>query len=232
MTALEIREGAMQGRGGWAARKSLDSYDQMKGTEARVVSHALNEAVLALGPLGQAALRRRDDAKVAGQMAHQADVDAGLVRHGDVAVAPLQQEPDSESEEDLEWQVLSIVGTKGKELGRLFHVSWTATADAGEVKTWVPEAQLVEVHWRIAGGPTSRGLRPRRWPRASEPRPQQGEQQQATSLMRQRSIEKAQRAAQGVGQHAVIVRPGGLARGVDVFPQAWMVGVGLTRQSI
>ena len=25
----------------------------MKGTEARVVSHALNEAVLALGPLGQ-----------------------------------------------------------------------------------------------------------------------------------------------------------------------------------
>ena len=45
--ALEIREGVMQGHGGWAARKSLDSYDQMKGTKARVVSHALNEAVLA-----------------------------------------------------------------------------------------------------------------------------------------------------------------------------------------
>ena len=49
--ALEIREGGMQGHGGSAARKSLDSYDQMKGTEARVASHALNEAVLALGPL-------------------------------------------------------------------------------------------------------------------------------------------------------------------------------------
>ena len=57
--ALEIREGVMQGHGGWAARKSLDSYDQMEGTESRVVSHALNEAVLALGPLGQEAFNLR-----------------------------------------------------------------------------------------------------------------------------------------------------------------------------
>ena len=118
--ALEIREGVMQGHGGWAARKSLDSYDQMKGTEARVVSHALNEAVLALGPLGQEALRRREAARVAGQVAHQADVDAWLVRRGNDAVAPLQQAPDSESEEDLEWKVLSIVGTKGKEPQSVF----------------------------------------------------------------------------------------------------------------
>ena len=33
---------------------------------------------------------------------------------------PLQQAPDSESEEDLEWKVLSIVGTKGKEPRRSF----------------------------------------------------------------------------------------------------------------
>jgi len=145
--ALEIREGVMQGHGGWAARKSLDSYDQMKGTEARVVSHALNEAVLALGPLGQEALRRREAARVAGQVAHQADVDAGLVRRGNDAVAPLQQAPDSESEEDLEWKVLSIVGTRGKAPRRFFQVLWAATADAGEVKTWEPEEQLVEDGW-------------------------------------------------------------------------------------
>ena len=57
---------------------------------------------------------------MAGQVAHQADVDAGLVQHGNHAVAPLQQAPDSESEEDLEWKVLSIVGTKGKEPKRFF----------------------------------------------------------------------------------------------------------------
>ena len=119
----------------------------MKGTEARLISHALNEAVLALGPLGQEALGRREAAKVAGQVAHQADVDAGLVRRGNEAVAPLQQAPDSESEEDLEWKVLSIVGTKGKELRRFFQVLWAATADAGEVKTWEPEAQVVEDGW-------------------------------------------------------------------------------------
>ena len=71
--ALEIREGVMQGHGGWAARKSLGSYGRMKGTEARVVRHALNEAVLALRHLGQEALRRREAARVAGQVAHQAD---------------------------------------------------------------------------------------------------------------------------------------------------------------
>ena len=64
----------MQGHGGWAARKSLASYDQMKGTEARVVSHALTEAVLALGPVGQEAPRMRE----AGQVLNQADVDADL----------------------------------------------------------------------------------------------------------------------------------------------------------
>ena len=37
------------------------------------------------------------------------------MRRGNEAVAPLQQAPDSESEEDLEWKVLSIVGTRGKE---------------------------------------------------------------------------------------------------------------------
>ena len=137
--ALEIREGVMQGHGGWAARKSLDSYDQMKGTEARVVSHALNEAVLALVPFGQEALRRQEAAKVAGQVAHQADVDAGLVQRGNDAVAPLQQAPDSDSEEELEWKVLSIVGTKGKEPRRFFQVLWAATADTGEVKTWESE---------------------------------------------------------------------------------------------
>ena len=130
--ALEIREGVMHGDGAWAARNSLGSYDQMKGTVARVVSHALNEAVLVLGPLGQEApLRRREAAKVAGQVAHQADVDAGLVRRGNAAVAPLQQAP-----------VLSIVGAKGKAPQRQFQVLWAATADAGEVKTCEPEALL------------------------------------------------------------------------------------------
>ena len=62
----------MQGHCGWAARKSLrlDSYDQMKGTEAMVLSHALSEAVLALGLLGQEALREREAAKVVEQVAH------------------------------------------------------------------------------------------------------------------------------------------------------------------
>ena len=68
----------------------------------------------------------------------------GLVRRGNEAVAPLQQAPDSESEEDLEWKVLSSVGTKGKDPRRFFQVLWAATADAGKVKTWEPEAQLVE----------------------------------------------------------------------------------------
>ena len=86
-------------------------------------------------------------AKVAGQVAHQADVDAGLVRRGNGAVAPLQQAPDSESEEDKEWKVLSIVGTKGNEPRRQFQVLRAATADAGEVKTWGPEAQLAEDGW-------------------------------------------------------------------------------------
>ena len=86
---------------------------------------------------------------MAGQEAHQAhaDSDAGLVRRGNDAVPPLQQAPDSESEEDLEWKILSIVGTKGKELRRHFQVLWAATDDAGEVKTWEPEAQLVEDGW-------------------------------------------------------------------------------------
>ena len=59
----------------------------------------------------------------------------------------MQQAPDSESEEDLEWKVLSIVGTRGKAPRRFFQVLWAATADAGEVKTWEPEAQLVEDGW-------------------------------------------------------------------------------------
>ena len=47
----------------------------------------------------------------------------------------------------MERKVLSIVGTKGKAPMRHFQVSWAATADAGEVKTWEPEAQLVEDGW-------------------------------------------------------------------------------------
>ena len=42
----------------------------MKGTEAMVLSHALSEAVLALGLLGQEALREREAAKVVEQVAH------------------------------------------------------------------------------------------------------------------------------------------------------------------
>ena len=104
----------------------------MKGTDARVVSHALNEAVLARGPLGQEALRRREAAKVAGQVAHRADVDAGLLRRGNEAVASLQQAPGSVSEEDQELEVMSIVGAKEKAPQRHFQVLWAATADAGE----------------------------------------------------------------------------------------------------
>ena len=58
----------------------MDSYDQTKGTEAKVVSRAFNGAVPALVPLGQEAPRRREAAKVAGQVAHRAEVDAGLVQ--------------------------------------------------------------------------------------------------------------------------------------------------------
>ena len=81
----------------------------------------------------------------------------------------------------------------------------------------------------LAGGLTSSCLRPRRWQRPCEPKPQRGEQQQATAparsrrgrcssaARRRRSIEEAQQAAQGVGQHAAIVRPGGLSRGTGVL---------------
>ena len=84
---------------------------------------------------------------MAGQVAHQTNMDAGLVQCGNEAVASLQQAPDSESEEGLEWKVLSIVEVKGKGPQRHFQVLWAATADAGEAKTWEPEAQLVQDGW-------------------------------------------------------------------------------------
>ena len=90
----------------------------------------------------------------------------------------------------------------------------------------------------MAGGQTSRCLRPHRWPsskrtKAAARRAAASSRTEAAAQQEwQRGIKEAQQAAQGVGQHAVIVRPGGLTRGVDEVAQSWMVGVGLTRQSI
>ena len=142
--ACVIREGVMQGHGGWAARKSLDSYDQMKSSEECVVSTALNNAVLALGPLGQEALRRRDAARAGGEAAHAEDLASGDARRGNPAVSSLVQEPDSEEDQevDQEWGVLGIVGKRGTGSGIQYQVRWAATAEAGEVNTWEPMGAL------------------------------------------------------------------------------------------
>ena len=142
--ACVIREGVLQGHGGWAARKSLDSYDQMKSSEECVVSTALDNAVLALGPLGQEALRRRDAARAGGEVAHAEDLASGEARRGNPAVSSLVQEPDSEEDQevDQEWGVLGIVGKRGTGSGTQYQVRWAATADAGVVNTWEPMGAL------------------------------------------------------------------------------------------
>ena len=77
--AHQIREGVIQGHGGWASRKSLDHYDQMKKSEHGVVSSLLNEAISKwmTGPAP-----RRKQTAAAKAAAHVADLQtrwSGLV---------------------------------------------------------------------------------------------------------------------------------------------------------
>ena len=77
----------IQGHGGWASRKSLDHYDQMKKSEYGVVSSLLNEAI-SKWRVG-AATRRKQTAE-AKDAAHSSDVQQGLVRVGNPNVAPVE----------------------------------------------------------------------------------------------------------------------------------------------
>ena len=111
--AHKVQEGVVQGHGGWGARKSLDSYDQMKAGEERQVSTTLNEAIRRCGPEGAA---RAEAARVQGKQAHQADVQRGRLRRGnrmvqDVAVDP-EGASDSSDEDDAstEFKVLCVEG--------------------------------------------------------------------------------------------------------------------------
>ena len=123
------------------------------------------------------------------------------MRRGNTAVASLQQAPDSESEKDLEWKhwkVQSIVGANGKGPQRYFQLLWAATTDAGEVKIWEPEAQLLE----DGCGPVIELFEAAQvavWQRPGEPRPPRGEQHQATVLMQWRSKEAARHWGSAAG---------------------------------
>ena len=58
-SALAVRDGVLQGHGGWLSRQSLIHYDGIQESERHVVSGALNEAVEAWR-LGCTSTRRRD----------------------------------------------------------------------------------------------------------------------------------------------------------------------------
>ena len=141
--AHEVWEGVVQGHGGWGARKSLDSYGQMKAGEERQVSTTLNEAIRRCGPEGEA---RAEAARVRGEQAHQADVQSGRVRRGkpmvqDVAVDP-GGAPDSSDEDDpdTEFKVLCLEGNEQRQGQLHYKVRWAY--DYEEMTTWEPAAAM------------------------------------------------------------------------------------------
>ena len=100
--AHQIREGVIQGHGGWASRKSLDHYDQMKKSEHGVVFSLLNEAI-SNWMTGSAP--RRKQAAAAKEAAHETDMQQRLFRVGnpDVASVEVDTRGADSSDEDADY---------------------------------------------------------------------------------------------------------------------------------
>ena len=137
--AHQIREGVIQGHGGWASRKSLDHYDQMKKSEHGVVSSLLNEAISKWRT--GAAPRRKQTAKVK-DAAHSADVQQGLVRVGKPNVASVEVGPqdaassDEEADYFREYKVKQPLGSRCEAGKRQIEVCWEGTVEYAEHTSW------------------------------------------------------------------------------------------------
>ena len=139
--AHEVREGVVQGHGGWGGRKSLDSYDQMKAGEERQVSATLNEAIRRCGPEGAA---RAEAARVRGEQAHQADVQSGRVRRGNPVVQDVAVDFESahdrndEDDSNTEFKVLCLEGHMQRQGQLRYKVRWAESRDYEEMTAWEP----------------------------------------------------------------------------------------------
>ena len=137
--AHQIREGVIQGHGGWASRKSLDHYDQMKQSEHGVVSSLLNEAI---SKWRTGAAPRRKQTAAAKTAAHSADVQQGLVRLGNPNVASVevgtQDAASSDEEADYfrEYKVKQLLGSRCEAGERQIEVCWEGTVEYAEHTSW------------------------------------------------------------------------------------------------
>jgi hypothetical protein len=137
--AHQIREGVIQGHGGWASRKSLDHYDQMKQSEHGVVSSLLNEAI---SKWRTGAAPRRKQTAAAKTAAHSADVQQGLVRLGNPNVASVEvgtqgaASSDEEADYFREYKVKQLLGSRCEAGERQIEVCWEGTVEYAEHTSW------------------------------------------------------------------------------------------------
>ena len=137
--AQQIREGVMQGHGGWASRKSLDHYDQMKKSEHGVVSSLLNGAISQW--MSKSAPRRKQTA-AAQKAAHSADVAQLVVRRGNPNVAPVElstggaDSSDEEQDYFKEYKVKQLLRSRAEDGVQQIEVCWEGTEEYAEHTSW------------------------------------------------------------------------------------------------
>lgn len=137
--AHQIREGVIQGHGGWASRKSLDHYDQMKKSEHGVVSSLLNEAI-SKWMTGSAPRRKQTAAAKAA--AHVADLQKQVVRVGNPNVASVEVDTrgadssDEDADYFKEYNVKHLLRSRCEEGERQIEVCWEGTEEYDEHTSW------------------------------------------------------------------------------------------------
>jgi hypothetical protein len=144
--AHQIREGVIQGHGGWASRKSLDHYDQMKQSEHGVVSSLLNEAI---SKWRTGAAPRRKQTAAAKTAAYRADVQQGLVRLGNPDVASVEvgtqgaASSDEEADYFREYKVKQLLGSRREAGEHQIEVCWEGTVEYAEHTSWQSRDSLI-----------------------------------------------------------------------------------------
>ena len=140
--AEEIRDGVLQGHGGWLARASLVHYDQMKDAEKQDVPKALSKAIARMWGDKPGEVQGQQDVPQSNRERVRSEV-------------PRAQDSDTDGEADSEveaagaekhFKILGVLNARKKHGHQQFQVEWAPCAENGhkEELTWEFELDLRE----------------------------------------------------------------------------------------